>query len=74
MVPFAHWLPERARDAVYRRLDLGAWMRGRLRLVTRRELRQLAVHAGWPQFEIVSQRFLGLTSVFVLVAARDAAS
>lgn len=73
MVPFAHWLPEHARDAVYRRLDRGAWARGGMRLVSRTELRRLAERAGWQEFAIVSQRFLGLTSVLILVAARGAA-
>jgi hypothetical protein len=70
LVPFAHWLPPRVRDAVYTRLDVGDWVRGRLRLVSAGELRRLAALAGWPPHAVARQRLCGLTSVLVLHARR----
>ena len=72
LVPFAHWLPPRARDAVCARLGVGEWARGRLRLVTAGELERLATLAGWPSHVVARQRLCGLTSVLVLHAAPGA--
>lgn len=68
LVPLAHWLPPKLRDAVYSWLGVGAWVRGRLRLVTRRELDRLAAAAEWPSHHICSQRILGLPGVLMLSA------
>jgi hypothetical protein len=68
LVPFAHWLPPRLRDAVYERLDVGDWVRGSMRLVGARELARLAGAAGWPRPAVSRQRLLGLTSVLVVWA------
>ena len=68
LVPFAHWLPPPVRDAVYERLDVGAWVRGSLRLVGARELARLAGAAGWPRATVGRQRLLCLTSVLVVWA------
>jgi hypothetical protein len=70
LVPFVHWLPPRVRDAVYARLDVGDWVRGRLRLVSAGELERLAALAGWPPHDVAGQRLLGLTSVLVLSSRR----
>jgi len=71
LVPFAHWLPARMRDAVYARLGVGDYVIGRLRLLTPGELRRLATRAGWPAHSVTRRRFLGLTSVLVLHARMD---
>ena len=68
LVPFAHWLPARVRDAVYARLGVGDYVIGRLRLVTAGELGRLATLAGWPACTVTRRRLLGLTSVLVLHA------
>ena len=68
LVPLAHWLPARVRDAVYGRLGVGDYVIGRLRLVTAGELGRLATLAGWPAPTVVRRRLLGLSSVLVLHA------
>jgi hypothetical protein len=73
LVPFAHWLPPRLRDRVYEWLDVGDWVRGRLRLVGAGELERLARLAGCPHPLVTRQRLLGMTSVLVLSSQLESA-
>jgi SAM-dependent methyltransferase len=70
LVPFAHWLPMSARNAIYRWMGRPYWAsESRLRLMGEREL-LACVPAGW-RIELKRQRLAGLTVNLNLLLYRE---
>lgn len=74
LIPFAHWLPSRARDAIYARFGK-SWAAGSyLNLLYRRDLERLLRESGAANYRLVANKFAFWPMDYVVVVdGRDVA-
>ena len=74
LIPLAHWLPKRARDAVYARSGK-SWATGDyINLLYKRDLERLVVDSGATHYRIIANRFALWPLDYVVVVDRRGAA
>ena len=74
LIPLAHWLPVRARDAIYKRLGKSWAADGYISLLYKRDLERLLREIGATHCRIITNRFALWPLDYVVVADRSGVS